>query len=86
MLFLFYFLLFSAAQIKINILKCVCKQHPLGIDNKSLRHSWQLFSNKRSQVQTAYMIIVSDNLETLEKGIGIFWDSGNIFLDQSHSN
>ena len=75
---------FSAqAQIEINNLTCEYKQNPLGIESKGPRLSWQLSSNKRNQVQSAYRIIVSDNPDMLPNAKGNYWDSKKIFSDQS---
>ena len=82
----FYFSIsgFSAqAQIEINNLTCEYKQNPLGIESKGPRLSWQLSSNKRNQVQSAYRIIVSDNPDMLPNAKGNYWDSKKIFSDQS---
>lgn len=69
--------------IEIINLTCEYRQNPLGIESKNPRLAWQLSSRKRNQIQTAYRIIVSDNPESLEKGIGNYWDTGKILSDQS---
>ena len=69
--------------IEITNLTCEYRQNPLGIESNNPRFAWQLSSNNRNQVQTAYRILASDNPENLEKGIGNYWDSGKILSDQS---
>jgi alpha-L-rhamnosidase len=40
------------------------------------RFSWELISDEKGQFQTAWQIIVSDNINDLEKGKGNVWNSG----------
>ncbi|MBK7106946.1 MAG: family 78 glycoside hydrolase catalytic domain [Ignavibacteriae bacterium] len=70
-------------KISVIELKCEYLINPLGIDVKSPRLSWKLFSNKNYIEQTAYQIIVASNLENLKKNIGDLWDSKKIISDQS---
>ena len=59
------------------------KVNPIGIDVTSPRFSWQLVSDKRNVMQTAYEIRVSDNLRDLVKNKNIIWSSGKVFSDSS---
>lgn len=56
------------------------QKNPLGVD-VTPRFSWQLVSEKRNVMQTAYEIRVSDAQSTLAKGN--MWNSGKINSDQS---
>lgn len=73
----------ALAQLSVGVLKCESKAAPLGVENPSPRLSWQLKSEGRSVLQTAYHILVSDNLLSLQKGIGNVWDSKKIFAGES---
>jgi len=59
------------------------KVNPIGIDVKSPRFSWQLISDKRDVVQTAYEIRISDNLQDLLKNKNLAWNSGKVLSDSS---
>jgi len=56
------------------------QKNPLGVD-VSPRFSWQLVSEKRNVMQTAYEIRVSDALPSLSKAN--VWSSGKVNSDQS---
>lgn len=58
--------------IKIKNLTCNYLTNPLGVETGKPRLSWERQSHKRGQCQTAYQIIVSSNLENLEKSQGIY--------------
>jgi alpha-L-rhamnosidase len=64
--------------LKVVNLKCVNKIEPIGIDQASPRLSWQLQSDQRGVVQTAYRILVADNLEVLNNNQGNVWDTKKI--------
>lgn len=57
---------------------CEYLVNPLGIDTQSPRFAWTLKSNERNQKQTAYEILVSDNLEAIKNGNGNVWHSGKV--------
>ena len=69
-------------EIKAVNLKCEYMKEAL-IAKPFPRFSWEIESNQNAQVQTAWQLIVSDNLETLEKGEGNIWDSGKIAGNQT---
>jgi len=58
------------------------KTSPLGIDVAKPRLSWELHSDARGIIQTAYEIIVSNNQQNVENNIGSSWQSGKVV---SHS-
>lgn len=70
-------------ELSLSNLKCENKQNPLGIESTSPSLSWQLHSNERSVLQTAYRILVADNLSLLKKNIGNIWDSKKTISGQS---
>ena len=57
-------------------LSCEYITNPLGIDTRSPRLAWNFISNETSQVQSAYEIIVSDNLAAISKSLGNCWSTG----------
>ncbi|MFV0605916.1 MAG: family 78 glycoside hydrolase catalytic domain [Niabella sp.] len=72
-----YFILQTlTAQTTVNNLLTENLSNPLGIDAQHPRFSWQLQSDKRNTVQTAYEIQVKKNNE-------IVWNSGKILSDSS---
>lgn len=64
-------------------LKCENKENPIGIESTSPSLSWQLQSHQRNVLQTAYRILVADNLSLLKKNNGNVWDSKKITSNQS---
>lgn len=71
--------------LKITELKCEYRTNPLGIDNTIPRFSWKLVdeSQEQGQEQTAYQILVSSNIETLNSNLGDIWDSGKMPTNES---
>ncbi|HWJ27501.1 MAG TPA: hypothetical protein VNS32_13230, partial [Flavisolibacter sp.] len=57
--------------------------NPIGMDIRQPRFGWQLTSDKRNVLQTAYEIRVSDNESGLKSGKEIVWNSGKIASDSS---
>ena len=53
------------------------------LDNPKPLFSWQLQSQRRGLVQTAYQILVSSSEESLEKDRGDLWDSGRVDSDET---
>jgi len=71
------------AQIKIENLLVEHLQGPIGIDIQEPRFSWQLTTEKRNTLQTAYEIRVSLNLSSLKHGSNLIWSTGKINSDSS---
>jgi alpha-L-rhamnosidase len=64
--------------MKADQLRCEYKQHPLGIDVTNPRLSWQVQAQQRGARQTAYQILVADDVEHLHTGQPLLWDSGKV--------
>ena len=64
------------AQVSVKNLLCENLSNPVGLDVKSPRFSWQLASDKRSVMQTAYELKVMQGKTTV-------WNSGKVSSDQS---
>ena len=69
-------LLVSFAQVKIQHLLTENLTNPIGLDALQPRLSWQLISDKRNVVQTAYEIVVSEGKNSV-------WKTGKVATDQS---
>src|SRR3712207_3020961 len=64
-------------------LKCEYRVDPLGIDETAPTLSWALEAEGRSQVQSAYRVLVAGNEEDLEAEENLLWDSGRVELNRS---
>lgn len=69
--------------VKIVENRCENQCEPLGIQTESPSFSWLLDSDGRNVSQIAYQILVADNLQMLNKGIGNMWDSGRCLSSES---
>jgi alpha-L-rhamnosidase len=73
----------TVSSLQVDKLTCEYIKNPLGIDTKSPRLSWTLISGKRNQQQTAYELIVSDNINDIKNGKGNSWTTGKIVSSQT---
>ena len=64
------------AQLKVQNLLTENLSNPIGIDVQQPRFSWQLTSDKRNTLQTAYEIKVSSGKKSV-------WTTGKVASDQS---
>jgi alpha-L-rhamnosidase len=82
----FLFTIFLAtsinAQVKVQNLLVENLSNPIGIDAAAPRFSWQLVSNKRNVMQTAYEIKVGTT-EPFSKEKNFQWSSGKVNSDSS---
>jgi hypothetical protein len=67
--------LVTAQSLTAVNLTCENQADPLGIDNAFPELSWQIISGQRGVLQTAYRILVSDDIEKINKNTGDIWDS-----------
>jgi hypothetical protein len=65
--------------LSVTNLRCESTNEPLGIDITNPRLSWELKSDQRNVLQTAYRILVADDSFLLRKGLGNIWDSKKIY-------
>lgn len=77
------FLLVAASGIKPTNLRCEYKEKPV-IDEKEPRLSWELISNKKNEVQTAYQIIVSSSEDLLNEEKADMWNTGKTLSNATH--
>ncbi|ANH83699.1 alpha-rhamnosidase [Niabella ginsenosidivorans] len=69
--------------LSVTDLRCEQLTNPVGIDAVQPRLSWQLKSDQRNVVQTAYKIWVASSKELLDAGQPDIWNSGRVASDQS---
>ena len=69
--------------IEVKDLRCENLNSPTGITSITPRFSWRSESNKRSQVQTAYHILIASSVEKLNNNNGDIWDSKKVESDKS---
>src|SRR5205085_1695772 len=65
------------AQVKVQNLTVESRVNPVGVDSRTPRFSWQITSDVRNMIQTAYEVAVTD-----EAGKP-FWTSGMVNSEQS---
>ncbi len=70
-----------AQSLTVTALQCEYLSQPLGVQATHPKLSWKLVSVKRGVFQIAYRIIVSDNMASLQKGVGNVWDSKKVSSD-----
>src|SRR6266496_4685416 len=70
-------------QSRVVNLLCENLSNPICIDALQPEFSWQLVSDKRNAMQTAYEIRVSDNVSSLVKNKNIIWGPGKVASDSS---
>jgi len=68
-----------SAQVRVQNLRTENLVNPIGIESSKPRFSWQLASEKRNVMQSAYEINVSNAAD----GKQVVWNSGKISSDQS---
>ncbi len=73
---------FSQA-LTIANLRCEYKQNPTGVDVSNPKLSWELQSQQKNILQTAYRILVSDDSLLLQKNNTAVWDSKKINSNSS---
>jgi alpha-L-rhamnosidase len=69
--------------LKVVYLTCEYKANPLGVDVVKPALSWKLQSSQYNVLQSAYQIIVADNLADLKNNKGNVWDSKKLISNQS---
>jgi alpha-L-rhamnosidase len=64
-------------------LTCEYAANPLGVDTPQPRFGWLLRSDERSQLQSAYRVLVATSQKQLQANVGAIWDSGKVSSDRS---
>lgn len=75
----------TVAQDRLAVvdLQCEYKNNPLGIDAISPRLSWQMDTDARATIQSAYRIQAAADLDDLQEGRALLWDTDRLNSDQS---
>jgi len=76
-------LLHAAPFLQPDKLTCEYMQNPLGIDVQRPRFSWMFTATRREESQSAYEIIVSENIKEVQQGKGVAWSTGKVMSHQS---
>ena len=71
------------AELATSELTCEYATNPLGVDTPRPRFGWLLKSDKRSQLQSAYRVLVATSEKQLQANVGDKWDSGKVNSDRS---
>src|SRR5215470_5367763 len=69
--------------VSVGNLRVEYKENPIGIDTLKPRLSWQLKSDRRNVLQSAYQIQVATAQVDLAAGHKLVWDSNRITSDES---
>lgn len=70
--------------VMVKNLRCEYLVNPMGIDVTKPRLSWNLESEQRSCMQSAYQIMVASDFKSLGKDKADMWNSGKVKSDQSN--
>lgn len=69
--------------LSVKNLKCTINEKPIAARKMDAFFSWQIISEHRNQLQSAYQIMVAGNPDNLKTSKNIIWDSGKINSDKS---
>jgi alpha-L-rhamnosidase len=86
--FIFTFLFMASivqagSPLQPHELTCEYIKNPLGIAEQRPRLTWTLQGSQRAQQQSAYELIVSDDLNTIRQMKGNVWESGKVLSSQN---
>jgi alpha-L-rhamnosidase len=73
----------AEARLDVVALRTEYKENPLGIDIRKPRLSWQIHSDRRGILQSAYQVQVARNERDLRAGRNAHWDSGKVNSQES---
>lgn len=65
-------------RFSVSDLTCESLKDPLGINTLHSRFNWKNNSNLQGTIQTAYQILVADNIKKLNEEEASLWNSGKI--------
>mgnify|MGYP000109065297 FL=1 len=75
--------LVTNAKTQVTEPRCEYHKNPVGIDVVQPRLSWQIISDEKDVMQTAYEIRVAGNRSTLSRESNLIWNSGRVTSDKS---
>nr|MBP7572065.1 alpha-L-rhamnosidase [Acidobacteriota bacterium] len=73
----------GASAVTVTGLRTEYRENPVGIDARTPRLSWQLRSEARGVVQSAYQVRVAASERNLRAGRYLMWDSGRVVTGAS---
>ena len=73
----------SFCQVSPTQLLCNNLTNPIGIGASTPEFSWQLTTDKRNVMQSAFELRVAESEPQLQKGKGLQWKSGKVLSEQS---
>lgn len=73
----------SASSLRITSMSCDHAVDPIAVDHPTPTLGWRSASTRRGARQSAYRILVSRDVRSLQRGIGDLWDSGKRVSDNS---
>ncbi|MCB9280540.1 MAG: family 78 glycoside hydrolase catalytic domain [Lewinellaceae bacterium] len=73
----------ATAQLSVSNLMTENKINPIGLDEAVPRLTWQLKTESRGVLQTAYEVRVAEDADNLQKGKKLTWSSGKTASAQS---
>lgn len=82
-LMLLAFFVTVSSQVKLQKLTVENQTNPTGLDIKQPRFAWQMVSENRNSMQTAYEIWVGESAESLSGGKNLVWKTGKVMSDAS---
>jgi len=74
---------FPKSSLSVTHLRCEYKTNPMSTDVLQPRLSWEIQSNKRNVLQTAYEIRASEDIKKLQANKDLIWSTGKVQSDQS---
>lgn len=69
---------------EVNDLRTDYRENPVGIDTRIPRLSWEMASNERGEIQTAYQIKAAYTEAALKSEKNLLWNTGKVLSDQSN--
>ncbi len=69
--------------VKVFDIKCGNLKTPIGVSEEKIKFSWKLESDKQNVTQSAYQIILTDDLKKLNSREADIWNSGKVISDVS---
>ena len=73
----------STPAVEVYDARCGNLQTPIGVSEKNITFSWKLKSDRQNLSQSAFQIILSDDLKKLNSGEGVIWNTGKVSSDAS---
>lgn len=73
------------AQLQVSSALCENKINPLGVDVSNIHFGWELQSLQRTQLQTAYQIVIASSKEKLNSANYDVWNSLRVVSNESIS-